>query len=92
MDGPKLLDERENALVHRLARAVGHLKSIKTMVENGRDCSEVLIQLAAVKAAVNNTGKIMLESYIKENITSAVRNGDREALEKVKTVIDTFVK
>ena len=62
------------------------------MVENGRDCSEVLIQLAAVKAAVNNTGKIMLESYIKENITSAVRNGDREALEKVKTVIDTFVK
>ena len=50
MDGPKLLDEREKALVHRLARAVGHLKSIKTMVENGRDCSEVLIQLAAVKA------------------------------------------
>ena len=92
MDGPKLLDEREKALVHRLARAVGHLKSIKTMVENGRDCSEVLIQLASVKAAVNNTGKIMLESYIKENITSAVRNGDREALEKVKTVIDTFVK
>ncbi len=48
------------AVLNRLSRAIGHLESIKRMVEDGRDCSEVLIQLSAVKSAINNTGKIIL--------------------------------
>ncbi len=43
------------AVLNRLSRAIGHLESIRRMVEDGRDCSEVLIQLSAVKAAINNT-------------------------------------
>ena len=49
------------AVLNRLSRAIGHLESIKRMVEEGRDCSEVLIQLSAVKAAINNTGKVILQ-------------------------------
>ena len=49
------------AVLNRLSRAIGHLESIKRMVEDGRDCSEVLIQLSAVKSAINNTGKIILQ-------------------------------
>ena len=45
------------AVVNRLARAIGHLESVKRMVEDGRDGSEVLIQLAAVRSALNNTAK-----------------------------------
>lgn len=41
------------AVLNRLSRAIGHLESIRRMVEEGRDCSEVLIQLSAVKAAIN---------------------------------------
>ena len=48
------------AVLNRLSRAIGHLESIRRMVEEGRDCSEVLIQLSAVKAAINNTGKVRL--------------------------------
>ena len=44
------------AVLNRLSRAIGHMESIKRMVEEGRDCSEVLIQLSAVKSAINNTG------------------------------------
>lgn len=57
-----LTDKTENYteygkdITNRLARSVGHLKSVKRMVENERDCSEVLVQLAAVKSEVNNTG------------------------------------
>ena len=47
----------DKSMVNRLARASGHLKSIRGMVEQGRDCSEVLIQLAAVRSAVNGAGK-----------------------------------
>ena len=41
------------AVVNRLSRAIGHLEAVKTMVEEGRDCTQVLIQLAAVKSAIN---------------------------------------
>ena len=47
------------AVINRLARAIGHLESVKRMVEDGRDCAEVLIQLAAVRSALNNTAKII---------------------------------
>ena len=49
--------ENTKAVINRLSRAIGHLESIRRMVEEGRDCSEVLIQLSAVKSAINNTGK-----------------------------------
>ena len=49
------------AVLNRLARAIGHLESVKKMVEDGRDCSEVLIQLSAVRSAINNIGKVILE-------------------------------
>ena len=43
------------AVVNRLARAIGHLERVKAMVEEGRDCAEVLVQLSAVRSALNNT-------------------------------------
>ena len=48
------------SVLNRLSRAAGHLESVKKMVESGRDCTEVLIQLSAVKSAINNVGKIIL--------------------------------
>ncbi len=48
--------ENTTAVINRLSRAIGHLEAVKRMVEEGRDCSEVLVQLAAVKSAINNTG------------------------------------
>ena len=53
--------ESQKAVVNRLARAIGHLEKVKRMVESGVDCSEVLIQLAAVRSAIDNTGKIILQ-------------------------------
>ena len=51
-------------VVDRLSRAIGHLESVKKMVEEGRDCSEVLIQIAAVRGAINNVGKMILQDHI----------------------------
>ena len=80
------------AVVNRLARAIGHLESIRRMVEDGRDCSEVLIQLSAVKSAINNTGKVILQDHIEHCIVDAVESGDHEALEELSRAIDRFVK
>ena len=77
---------------NRLSRAIGHMESIKRMVEEGRDCTEVLIQLSAVKAAINNTGKIILEDHIEHCIVDAVEHGDIKAIQELNKAIDRFVK
>ena len=79
-------------VVNRLAKAAGHLQSVKKMVENGRDCTEVLIQLSAVIAALNNTGKIILEDHIDHCVIDAVKSGDKDAIENLKIAIQRFVK
>ena len=62
------------------------------MVEDGRDCSEVLIQLSAVKSAINNTGKIILQDHIEHCIVDAVEHGDKDAIKELERAIDRFMK
>lgn len=80
------------AVVNRLSRAIGHLESVKRMVEDGRDCTEVLIQLSAVKSAINNTGKLILKDHIEHCIVHAVKNDDEEAIHQLEEAIDKFMK
>ena len=77
------------AVVNRLARAIGHLESVKRMVEDGRDCTEVLVQLAAVRSALNSTAKIILKDHI-EHCIAGVDSGDH-ALEELNEAIDKFI-
>ena len=77
------------AVVNRLARAIGHLESVKRMVEDGRDCTEVLIQLAAVRSALNNTAKIILKDHIEHCISGA--ESDVSSLEELNAAIDKFI-
>ena len=84
--------ENTKAVLNRLSKAIGHLESIKKMVESGRDCSEVLIQLSAVKAALNNTGKVILQDHIQHCLVDAIESGDMEAIEELNKAIDRFIK
>ena len=78
------------AVVNRLARAIGHLESVKRMVEEGRDCTDVLIQLAAVRSALNNTAKIILKDHIEHCISDA-DHGDGDGLQHLNDAIDKFI-
>lgn len=77
---------------NRLARAIGHLQKVKDMVDTGEDCSDVLIQLAAVKSALNNTGKLILKDHLEHCIVHAVEEGDEEMLSELNNAIDKFMK
>ena len=76
-------------VLNRLSRAIGHLESVKRMVEDGRDCTEVLVQLAAVRSALNSTAKIILKDHI-EHCIAGVENVDH-ALEELNEAIDKFI-
>jgi DNA-binding FrmR family transcriptional regulator len=77
------------AIVNRLARIEGHVRKVKMMVDEGRDCSEVLIQLAAVRSAINKTAQAVLEDHVESCLLSG--NGSTEAVwEDLKEAFDIF--
>ena len=80
------------SVLHRLSRALGHLESVKKMVEDGRDCAEVLIQLSAVRAALAAVSRIILKDHIEHCIVHAVEDGDMETLEELNRAIDQLLK
>ena len=80
------------AVLNRMARLIGHLESTKKMIEDGRDCSEVLIQLSAVDAAIKAVGRIILKDHIEHCIVEAIRDGDEQAIVELNKAIDQFMK
>ena len=80
------------AVLNRMSRLIGHLEAIKRMVEDGRDCSEVLVQLSAVRSAINGVSKIILKDHMEHCVVDAVRDNDKEALEQLNKAIDQFLK
>lgn len=86
------IHQDKKKVVNRMSRAIGHMEAVKRMVEEGRDCSEILIQLSAVRSAINNVGKIILQDHINHCVVDAVETGDNRVLEDLNYAIDKFLK
>ena len=84
--------EHTKAVLNRMSRAIGHMEAVKKMVEDGRDCSEVLVQIAAVRSAINNIGKIILEDHINHCVLDALETGDDQVIKDLNEAIKKFVK
>ena len=83
--------EQTRSGLNRLARAIGHLESVRRMVEEGRDCSEVLIQLAAVRSALASTSRILLKDHLEHCIVDAIESNDQKALDELSRAIDKLI-
>lgn len=79
------------AVINRLARSAGHLSAVKKMVEEGRDCSEVLIQLSAVKAEIAATERVILKDHLEHCVADALLQKNEETLEKLMSAIDKII-
>ena len=84
------IHENQKAVINRLARAIGHLNKVKRMVEEGYDCTEVLVQLAAVRSAIDNTGKVILNDHIRHCMVDAVQLGDESAIDGLCDAVEKF--
>ena len=84
--------DETRAVANRLARAIGHLEHVKMMVEEGRDCSDVLVHLSAVKSALTSTGKLILQDHLEHCIVDAIEQGDREPVDQLMKASEQFVK
>jgi DNA-binding FrmR family transcriptional regulator len=91
IDNQKIENVYDKAIVHRIARCTGHLRAVKNMVEDGRDCSEVLIQLSAVKAEIANTYKEILKQYMRGNLEEAVFTENIQKIKEINIALEKFI-
>ena len=80
------------AVLNRMARIIGHMQAVKRMVEEGRDCSEVLLQLSAVDAAIRSVSRVILLDHMETCIVEAVKSDDDEVIEKLNQAISQIFK
>ena len=85
-------EESLRRIVNRLSRIEGHIRGIKTMVQESRPCPDVLVQVAAVRGALNRVARIILDEHLSECIGRAAEEGNMEAeIEQLKTALDRFL-
>jgi DNA-binding FrmR family transcriptional regulator len=84
--------QQTQAVLNRLARTEGHVRAVRRMVEEGRDCADVLVQLAAIRAAVDRVARIVLEDHVESCLRRAASQGttDREWV-SLKAALDRFI-
>jgi DNA-binding FrmR family transcriptional regulator len=83
--------KQKKAIINRLARIEGHVRSIKNMVQEDRDCADVLIQISAVRSAMDRTGKVVLEDHLESCLFHAgVLPDDNEIWLGIKESLDIY--
>lgn len=83
-------EERKLQILTRLKKVEGQVKGIQRMVEEGKCCSDIMVQISAVRSAINKIGGIMLDGYIKECIPANFKKEGSDI--KLDEMIDTIVK
>lgn len=85
-------EESQRKVINRLSRIEGHVRGIKTMIREDRDCPEVLIQIAAIRGALDRVARLILDEHLSECITRAAQEGNMETeIEALKSALDRFL-
>jgi CsoR family transcriptional regulator, copper-sensing transcriptional repressor len=85
-------EESLRQIVNRLSRIEGHVRGIKTMVQESRDCPDVLVQIAAVRGALDRVARMILDEHLNECVARAAKEGNiAEELEGLKAALDRFL-
>lgn len=86
----------KEALIKRLKRIEGQVRGIQNMVEEERYCVDILIQISAIRSAINNVGTIILENHIKGCVSESIKHGDEavteETINELMNTINKFTK
>ena len=80
-----------DAVTNRLKRIEGQVRGLIKMVENGKSCEDILIQIGSVKSALHKTGQVILEGHLHHCVLDGIRDGDGdETMEKLSSAIEQF--
>lgn len=83
-------EEYKIGIINRLKRIEGQIRGLQKMVEENRNCSEILIQLSAVKGALNKTTEKILKEYTKVCIVEYEESGNEKLIEELIEILSKF--
>jgi len=79
-------------ITNRLSRIEGHVRAVKQMVDSGKPCADVLVQISAIRSAIDRVGRILLEDHIENCLVNSVKEGNvEEQLAELKKALDRFI-
>lgn len=79
-------------LIHRLNRIEGQVRGIKGMIEKDAYCTDILIQVAAVNAALNSFNRVLLSNHIKTCVVQDIKDGKEETVDELVTTLQKLMK
>lgn len=85
-------DEEYKKLIHRLNRIEGQIRGIRGMVENSAYCTDILIQVSAVNAALNAFNKELLANHIRTCVADDIRGGKDETIDELVNTLQKLMK
>lgn len=85
-------DDEYKKLINRLNRIEGQVRGIKNMVEKNAYCTDILVQVSAVNAALNAFNKELLSSHIKTCVADDIRNGKDETVDELVITLQKLMK
>ena len=85
-------EEEYNSLIHRLNRIEGQIRGIRGMVERSAYCPDILIQSAAVTAAMNAFNRELLSNHIRTCVVKDIQAGNEEVIDELVTTLQKLMK
>ena len=85
-------EEQKKALLNRLKRIEGQVRGIQNMLENDAYCADILVQVAAVNAALNSFNKVLLANHVRTCVADNIRQGNDEVIEELVTLLQKLMR
>lgn len=85
-------DKEYKDLLNRLSRIEGQVRGLKRMVEENAYCTDILVQVAAVNAALNSFNKVLLANHIRTCVAQDIRDGKEETIDELVATLQKLMK
>ena len=85
-------DKEYKDLINRLNRIEGQVRGIRKMVENSAYCTDILIQVSAVNAALNSFNKVLLANHIRTCVADDIRAGKEENIDELVATLQKLMR
>lgn len=79
------------AIDNRLAGIEGHVRAVRQMLAEDKECEEILLQISAIEGSINKLGKLILKEHLNHCVKEGIENGDKDVLIKFNTVLDKYI-
>ncbi len=85
-------DQEYKDLMNRLNRVEGQVRGIKRMIEESAYCPDILVQVAAVKAALDSFNSVLLANHIRTCLAEDIKNGDDSSVDELVATVKKIMK